>query len=162
MEITAPAARPPRTGEVLFGAARHAIAVLERYFAPLLGLAIRLYVGAAFFQSGLTKIQSWDTTLALFEEEYQVPLLPPEIAAYMGTCAELCLPVLLVAGLGGRAAALALFVFNIVAVVSYPGLSDAGLVQHQLWGALLLVILVHGPGRLSIDHFIRRRYFGSR
>jgi putative oxidoreductase len=143
-------------------AAGRAIRLLEHYLAPLLDLAIRLYVAAVFFQSGLTKLQSWDTTLALFEEEYQVPLLPPELAAYLGTCAELFLPVLLIAGLGGRLAALALFVFNIVAVFSYPGLSDAGLVQHQMWGALLLVTLVHGPGRLSADHFLRRRFLGAR
>jgi putative oxidoreductase len=162
MDITAPAARTARLNDLLPAAIRRAIAVIERYLAPLLDLAIRLYVAAAFFQSGLTKIQSWDTTLALFEDEYQVPLLPPDIAAYLGTAAELGLPVLLVAGLGGRAAALALFVFNVVAVISYPGLSEAGFVQHQMWGALLLVTLVHGPGRLSVDHLVRRRYSAPR
>jgi len=157
MEITAPTARNTHWPDLILPAVSRAISVLERYLAPLLDLAIRLYVAAGFFQSGLTKIQSWDTTLALFEEEYQVPLLPPDIAAYLGTAAEDGLPVLLVAGLGGRFAALALFVFNIVAVISYPGLSEAGFVQHQMWGALLLVTLVHGPGKLSIDHLIRRR-----
>lgn len=71
-----------------------------------------------FFQSGLAKIASWDATLWLFEEgTYVVPLLPPVPAAYLGTAAELCLPVLLVLGLGGRFAALALFAVNIVTVI---------------------------------------------
>jgi putative oxidoreductase len=135
---------------------------LEGYVAPLLDLALRVVVGIAFFRSGLAKIQSWETTVLLFENEYQVPLLPPELAAYLGTAAELVLPVLLVAGLCGRGAALALFVFNIVAVISYPDLSDGGLLQHQFWGWLLLVTLLHGPGKLSVDHFVRRRYLGTR
>ena len=67
------------------------------------------------------------------------------------------MPILLALGIGTRAAALALFVFNIVAVISYPDLSDAGLKDHYLWGALMLVIAVYGPGRLSIDHWLGRR-----
>jgi putative oxidoreductase len=53
-----------------------------------------------------------------------------------------------------------LFVFNIVAVVSYPDLGEVGRMQHQYWGLLLLVPLLHGPGTLSIDHFVRRRFLG--
>ena len=130
----------------------------DRYLAPLVDLAVRLWISSVFVASGLTKIQSLDTTLALFENEYSVPLLPPALAAYLGIAAELGLPVLLVLGLGGRFAAAALFVFNIVAVISYPDLSEAGLASHRLWGLLLLVTLAHGPGRLSLDHLIRRRY----
>jgi putative oxidoreductase len=66
--------------------------------------------------------------------------------------------VLLVLGLGGRFAALALFVFNIVAVISYPDLNEVGIGQHQVWGLMLLVSALHGPGKLSIDHFLRRRW----
>lgn len=131
---------------------------LTETLAPVLDLGIRGYVASVFFQSGLTKIASWDATLALFEEIYAVPVLPPALAAWLGTAAELLLPILLVLGLGGRFAALALFVFNIVAVVSYPDLSEAGLKDHQFWGVLLLVTLFHGPGRLSLDHLIRNRF----
>ena len=138
--------------------ARTAITGMETYLAPMLDLAIRIWVGMVFFQSGLTKIQSWDTTLSLFENEYAVPLLPPQLAAYMGTAAELALPIFLVLGLGGRLSAAALFVFNIVAVLSYPDLGEVGLKDHQYWGLLLLIPLLHGPGRISIDHFIRRRF----
>ena len=89
--------------------------------APLADLGVRLFVAAVFFQSGLTKIANWDSTLSLFENEYAVPLLPSNVAAYLGTGVELFFPVLLVLGLGTRFAAFVLFVFNIVAVVSYPG-----------------------------------------
>ncbi len=129
--------------------------------APLVDLALRLVVGAVFFNSGLTKIANWDSTLALFENEYAVPLLPPELAAWLGTGVELVMPVLLVLGLGTRLAAAITFVFNVVAVLSYPDLSAAGLKDHQYWGLMLLVTLVHGPGRLSLDHLIRRRFLGE-
>jgi putative oxidoreductase len=109
-----------------------------------------------FFKSGLTKIQSWDTTVLLFTNEYHVPFLPPEIAALLGTATELVLPVFLALGLGTRVAAAMLFVFNIVAVISYPELEGAGLEQHYVWGMLLLVTLLHGPGALSLDHLIAR------
>ncbi len=111
-----------------------------------------------FFKSGLTKIASWSTTLSLFDSVYAVPLLPPALAAYLGTAAELALPVLLFGGLSTRAAAFALFVFNIVAAISYPDLTPEGLKDHQFWGALLLVTFFHGPGRLSLDHFLHRRF----
>jgi putative oxidoreductase len=124
--------------------------------SPLANLLLRLYVANVFFTSGLTKIQSWDTTLQLFEYEYHVPVLSPAIAAYAGTFNELAWPVLLAVGLGGRFAAAALFVFNIIAVVSYPDLNAAGLEQHKVWGIILLALTLLGPGRLSIDHLIGR------
>ena len=126
------------------------------FLSPAADLAVRAWVAVVFFKSGLTKIQSWDSTLALFENEYEVPLLPPDIAAYFGTFTELFFPVLLVLGLAGRGAAGVLFVFNIIAVISYPELSPAGLEQHQVWGIMLLVILLHGPGKLSLDHLISK------
>lgn len=124
--------------------------------APVIDLAVRLYIAWVFFKSGLLKIQSWESTLALFEYEYAVPLLSPEMAAYLGTAAELGLPVLLALGLVGRFAALALFVFNIVAVISYPDLSDVGRQHHFYWGALLAMLAVHGPGLLSVDGWLAR------
>lgn len=124
--------------------------------APVGDLLLRLWVAHAFWVSGLTKIQSWDSTLYLFENEYAVPLLPPEMAAYFGTGIELVFPALLALGLAGRFAAFVLFVFNLVAVVSYPDLGAAGIEQHEVWGLMLLATLLHGPGRLSLDHGIRR------
>ena len=100
-----------------------AIGILDRamaWLSPLFLLGLRVYVANAFFKSGLTKIQDFSSTVALFENEYKVPIISPTLAAASGTVAELVLPVLLVAGLASRPTALALFVFNIVAVVSYP------------------------------------------
>jgi putative oxidoreductase len=124
--------------------------------APVLNLAIRLHVANVFFKSGLTKIQSWDSTVALFEYEYAVPLLPPEIAAYLGTTVELVAPVLLALGLSGRLAALVLFAFNIVAVASYPDVSPAGVKDHILWAWLLAVVFFYGSGKLSLDQLMTR------
>jgi putative oxidoreductase len=138
--------------------ARLAIRGLD-FLSPLLDLGIRLWVANVFWKSGLTKIASWDNTVLLFENEYQVPLLSPEVAAALGTFTELVFPVLLVLGLGGRFAAFVLFVFNYIAVISYPDLNPAGLKDHTYWGILLLVPLLHGPGKLSVDYFIRRKWW---
>ena len=126
--------------------------VLEMLKNPAL-LAARIYVGWAFFASGLTKIKSWDTTLSLFADEYHVPLLSPQVAAILGTGGELILPVLLVFGLFGRFAALGLFVMNIVAVVSLSEIAPAALQQHQFWGSLLAGLAIWGVGKWSVDGF---------
>lgn len=128
------------------------------WLAPLADLLLRLYVAKVFWDSGMTKIANWQSTLFLFQYEYQVPLLSYEIAAYLGTAAELVLPVFLALGLAGRFAALALFVFNIVAVISYPSLNAAGEIQHVMWGLMLLMPMVHGPGKLSVDHLLKNRF----
>ena len=124
---------------------------------PLALLAARLTVAQAFFLSGLTKLRDWDTTLALFADEYHVPLLPSDLAAVLGTAGELVLPVLLALGLGGRFAALGLSVVNIVAVVSLSEMAPAALNQHVFWGSLLLTVLLWGPGRWSVDAGLLRR-----
>jgi len=131
-----------------------ALACMER-LQPAVDLGLRLWVGGVFFKSGLVKLDSWSTTLTLFENEYHVPLLSPEVAAYLGTAAELTLPVFLVLGLGGRLSALALFAFNAVAVLSYPDLMPAGVEQHQVWGLMLLATIAHGPGAWSLDRCFR-------
>ena len=125
----------------------------------LLDLWIRWDVASAFFRSGLTKTDSWDKTVFLFQAEYHVPLLPPEVAAALGTFGELFFPPLLLLGLAGRFSALSLSVVNIVAVVSYwhvLGKNEAALASHYYWGLLLLVTLLHGPGKLSCDELISR------
>lgn len=127
---------------------------------PLALLAARLYVAKAFFLSGLTKIQDWDTTLALFADEYHVPLLPPEVAAVAGTTGELVLPVLLALGLAGRFGAMGLFVLNIVAVLSLQEVADAALQQHVFWGSLLAGLVLWGPGKWSVDRFVAPRFLG--
>lgn len=123
---------------------------------PLLCLIGRLYVAQAFFLSGLTKLRDWDTTLALFSDEYHVPLLPPEAAAYMGTAGEIGLPVLLVLGLGGRFAALGLSVVNVVAVLSLAEIAPAALQQHISWGIVLAALAVFGSGAWTLDRWLER------
>jgi len=125
-------------------------ALLER-LQPWGALAIRLYVGKVFLVSGGLKLSRWEATRALFENDYHVPVLSPHVAAVMATVGELGFATLLIAGAGGRAAALGLFFVNAVAVISYPELSAAGMKDHVLWGALLLVVAIHGPGSLSVD-----------
>ena len=131
---------------------------------PAAQLLARLYVGSVFFRSGLTKLHDWDTTVALFMDEYHVPLLNPTLAAYLGTAAEVALPVLLVFGLGGRFAAAGLFVLNLVAVLSLTEIADAALQQHLFWGSLLAGLVLWGPGRWSLDGLLapllRARLFG--
>lgn len=137
-------------------------------------LMARYWVASAFFASGLTKtltgsftlfghtftypvsVFPTESTFTLFQYEYQVPLLPPTLAAYMGTATELLLPVFLLLGLGTRYAALVLFVFNAIAVSSYPELNEVGLKDHHVWGLLLFITFCHGPGKLSLDHWIGR------
>jgi len=122
-------------------------------------LAARLYVAQVFFLSGLTKLRDWSSTLALFNDLYQVPLLPPALAAYMGTAGELALPVLLVVGLAGRFAGAGLFVVNLMAVLSLMAddLTPAAVAQHTLWGVLALAIALWGAGRWSVDRFLATR-----
>lgn len=120
-------------------------------------LAARLYVARIFFMSGLTKLHDWSSTLALFNDVYQVPLLPPTLAAYLGTAGELALPVLLVLGLAGRFAGAGLFVVNAMAALSLMAddFTPVAEAQHTLWGVLALAIALFGAGRWSVDRLIR-------
>lgn len=123
---------------------------------PLFLLMTRWYVSWQFLKSGWLKFSSWQTTLSLFRDEYHVPVLPPELAAVVGTFGELFFPVLLVLGLGGRIGALGLSAVNLMAVISYAYVlfaegSEAALGQHVLWGFMLATIAIFGNGRLALD-----------
>lgn len=129
---------------------------------PLVALAARGWVSWPFLKSGWLKVSDWEGTLFLFEEEYRTPLLSPTVAAVLGTFGELFFPILLVAGLFGRLAAVGLLAVNVMAVVSYahvlltPGF-EAAVGQHYLWGAVLLMLALYGPGRLSLDQWLGLR-----
>ncbi len=127
------------------------------FLSPLVELGARLWLADVFWKSGLTKISSWDSTMSLFNYVYQVPVISPELAAQLSTGVEIGGAVLLATGFAGRFATAGLFILNIVAVISYPDLSAVGLKDHFYWGLLLLLFLVRGPGKLSIDYFIRKR-----
>ena len=123
---------------------------------PLAALLARLYVAQVFFLSGLTKLRDWGTTVALFTDEYKVPLLSPPVAAALGTAGELVLPVLLAVGLAGRFSALGLFVVNAVAVISLSEIAPAALQQHIFWGTLLAALAIYGLGPWSLDRWLKR------
>ena len=146
------------TGLGRFAALYCRAAQLVHKLQPLLLLGFRLYVARVFFLSGLTKIHDWSVTLALFTNEYHVTLLPPPVAAVMATATELSMPVLLALGLATRFGAFVLFFFNIIAVVSYAALPDIAIKDHILWGTMILVILLVGPGRISLDHLLERHF----
>jgi putative oxidoreductase len=134
---------------------------IAEWFGSLVALALRLYVGWQFFKSGMIKVGDWSATLALFHDEYKVPVLPPDLAAYVGAFGELAFPALLFVGLFSRPAALGLFFVNAMAVISYPQLFElecpAAINDHFYWGILLLVLFAFGPGRASLDAFLARR-----
>ncbi|MEQ1656564.1 MAG: DoxX family protein [Nitrospira sp.] len=133
---------------------------------PLFDLSVRLYLANIFWKGGLVKLSSWMSTVMLFTMVYDVPILPPEIAAYLSTAVELGGSFLLAIGLAGRWAALSLFGLNIVAALSYGQLSEAALQEAFYWGVLFLYLVLHGPGLISGDallrHLVRRRRAMSR
>ena len=138
-----------------------ALTSLADHLQPLALLALRLYVSSVFFRSGVIKVSDWSATLALFHDEYKVPLLPPDLAACVGAFGELAFPVLITLGLAGRLGAAGLFVVNAMAVISYPQLwgfdCPAAIHMHFAWGAILLGLVVFGPGKLSLDALVLRR-----
>lgn len=127
---------------------------------PLGDLLARVWVAQIFFFSALVKIESWQATEMLFDHVYHVPLLPPYIAAILGTGAELILPVLLVLGLGGRFLIFIFFCYNAICAASYSFLwtsaGTAGLDQHIDWGLLLMLMMFHGSGKWSLDYLIHK------
>lgn len=115
-------------------------------------LAQRILIGKIFFFSGLTKIDDWSNTLALFQDEYKVPFMPPVLSAYSATGFELVCPVLLVLGLGTRWAALPLIGMTAVIQLTYDQNP-----QHALWAAMLFALVAFGSGRFGFDAIIAAR-----
>ena len=131
-------------------------------FKAISALIARVWIGYIFVTSGLSKLTSWDTTVVLFKYDYHVPLLPAELAAYIGTCAEFVLPALLILGLGGRLSIFAFFMYNIICVVSFSFLwtpaGNAGLNDHITWGILLMLLMFYGPGKFSFDYLLHQKF----
>jgi putative oxidoreductase len=129
-------------------------AALERVPYSLLALPLRAAIAVIFWNSAMTKLANWDTAVTLFAEEYRLPLLPPELAAYMAVSVELVTPVLLVLGLFTRGAALVLLGMTfVIEVFVYPQAWPT----HLQWAAMLLVLLCRGAGTCSIDALAARR-----
>jgi putative oxidoreductase len=137
----------------IIGALQRVVRWLEAVPYSLLALPLRFAVATVFWNSGTTKLANWDATLQLFEDEYKLPLLPPDIAAHIGASIELSTPVLLVLGFLTRPAALVLLgMTTVIEVFVYPQAWPT----HIQWAAMLLVLLCRGGGRFSIDHLLRR------
>lgn len=135
--------------------------ILDLFQAPF-ALASRVYVSWVFLKSGYLKLADWEQTVALFEYEYRVPLLTPQIAAVAGTAGELVFPTLLILGLFGRISALGLQAVNVLAVISYAHVLlqegfAAAIGQHYLWGFILVMLALYGPGAWSLDHLLAGR-----
>lgn len=125
---------------------------------PLLLLVQRLGIAAVFFQSGRTKVEGWftipDTTVELFSSEYALPLLPPDIAAYLAAGAEHLFPALLVLGLFTRLSAAGLLGMTmVIQIFVYP---DAWWTEHSLWMAMQLALIVRGAGLFSLDALLSK------
>jgi putative oxidoreductase len=132
-----------------------AIALLDRFPPSILQLMFRIAIAAVFWSSGLTKIASWDTTIALFRDEYMVPLLPPEIASVISATFELSCSMLIVVGLATRLATLPLLSMTfVIEVFVYPEYWT----QHLMWASILLFLLTKGPGVFSLDHYVGRLF----
>lgn len=128
---------------------------LNRVPYAVLAIPLRAAVAQVFWASGQVKIASWETTLHLFADEYKVPFLPPEIAAYMATGVELTTPALLVLGLLTRPAAATLLAMTaVIQIFVYP----MAWPTHIQWAAMLLVLLCRGPGSWSLDHGLSRLF----
>lgn len=134
--------------------------LLARIPHELLAILARLSVGTIFLRSGLLKLDGWadGTTLALFREEYRLPLLSPELASYLATGAELSLPLLIFLGLFTRPAALALLGMTLVIeIFVYPDAFDT----HGVWAVSLLYLAKFGPGTLALDRLLFARAMPS-
>ncbi|TAN29620.1 MAG: DoxX family protein [Castellaniella sp.] len=134
---------------------------LESWVGPVALVLMRLWVAFAFWRAGVVKFTDPASTQMLFESLYHVPLLAPGIAAVLGTWIELIAPWLLGLGIAGRATALFLFFYNLIAVISYPdlwphgfwsGLMNLGdFTDHKVWAMILLAVVAWGPGKWSVD-----------
>jgi putative oxidoreductase len=132
---------------------------LGRFPLSLLQLMMRVGVGSVFFKAGLLKYSSWEFTIKLFQDEYKVPLLPPEIAARIATFQELTMPILLFLGLGTRLATLPLLgMISVIQTFVYPN----AWTDHLTWGSILIFLLTRGPGVFSVDHLIDRSFAKAR
>jgi putative oxidoreductase len=131
-----------------------ATAITESIPDSLLSLVARIAAGGVFWRSGQTKVEGLhikDSTFFLFREEYMVPLLPPDIAAYMATISENVFSVLLIVGLASRLSAGALLGMTaVIQLFVYPG----GWPEHILWATAFLVVVARGPGVVSLDHLL--------
>ncbi|NOT25053.1 MAG: DoxX family protein [Acidobacteria bacterium] len=132
---------------------------LGRFPMAIVQLAMRIAVGSVFLNAGLLKYRSPELTLLLFRDEYKVPFFDPAIMAKIATFNELTFSVLLIAGLATRVATLPfLGMIAVIQTFVYP----QAWTEHLLWASILVFLLTRGPGALSLDHLLARRFRGGR
>lgn len=159
MTPNAPAVPADSHGTGLRGRYNRGAALLTRLIShDLLALSARLGIGGVFWLSGRTKVDGWltvsDSAIALFAEEYKVPLLPPEVGAHLAAYAEHLFPILLVLGLCTRASALALLGMTaVIQTFVYPNAWPT----HLVWATALLYLAGRGAGRIALDHRVGLR-----
>jgi len=156
MSNMAPAAAKSVSG--LAGAIQRAFDTLDRIPYWIIALAARIFPAAVFWQSGQTKVAGFHlkpSAIALFQSEYQLPIIDPTAAAYLSAFGEHFFPVLLVLGLATRFAALGLlFMTAVIEVFVYPGAWPT----HGVWATCFLLLIARGPGEISLDHLIARHF----
>lgn len=131
------------------------VALVGRVPLSLHQLLFRIAIAGVFLRAGLTKVSSWESTVALFADEYKVPVLAPHLAAAMAATFEVGCSTLLLVGLGTRLAALPLIgMIMTIQLFVYPQAWS----EHLVWGSILLMLLTRGGGAISLDHLIARRF----
>jgi putative oxidoreductase len=147
----APSAGPSIRDSGLRGHLTSIASLLRRFPLSIHQLLFRLAVAGVFFRAGLQKARGWETTIALFSDEYKLPGFPPEIAAVMATCFELGCSTLLILGLASRLATLPLLgMIMTIQLLVYPQAWP----EHLVWGSILVFLLTRGPGAFSLDRLI--------
>jgi putative oxidoreductase len=135
------------------------IALLDKIPQSLISLAARIFPAAVFWMSGRTKVEGFhvtDNAIALFKDEYALPLIDPALAAKIAAVSEHFFPFLLVIGLASRFAALALLIMTaVIEIFVYP---DAW-PTHGVWATCFLIVIARGPGVLSLDYLLGRRFY---
>ena len=148
----------PENPSALIGAMRAVAAVLDKIPQSFISLAARIFPAAVFWRSGQTKVEGFhvtDNAIALFRDEYALPLIDPELAAKIAAFSEHFFPVLLVIGLASRFAALALLGMTaVIEIFVYPYAWP----EQGVWAVCFLVVIARGPGIFSLDHLIARRF----
>lgn len=151
-----------KTGIHFIAKIAHPFFVLLDGLTPVIALIARCWIGYTFLKSGLLKLANWNLTIGLFAYEFKTPFLSPEVAAILGTTAEITLPIFLILGFGSRLMIVVFFLFNLMTAISYPALwkpeGFAGLVQHVNWGIILGLLMCYGYGALSLDRLLQFLY----
>ena len=124
---------------------------LGRFPLAIHQLLFRLAIAGVFLRAGLDKVRSWESTVALFRDEYKVPVLPPELAAAMASTVEIGCSMLLILGLASRLATLPMLgMILTIQLFVYPSAWP----EHLVWGSILLFLLTRGAGAVSLDRLL--------